>query len=68
MLHFPEDNTFVHEHRMEVILSRMDIQRPKIKYFVKLNTLKLNGREKALFTMLILAAPGEILCNVLVFN
>ncbi|XP_033629696.1 peroxisome proliferator-activated receptor delta-like [Asterias rubens] len=59
VLHFPEDNTFVHEHRMEVILSRMDIQRPKIKYFVKLNTLKLNGREKALFTMLILAAPDR---------
>ncbi|XP_038049186.1 peroxisome proliferator-activated receptor delta-like [Patiria miniata] len=59
IIHFPENNTYVQEQRMEQICMRMEIQQPKIKYITRLNALKLSGREKALFTLLILMAPDR---------
>ncbi|XP_022112223.1 peroxisome proliferator-activated receptor gamma-like [Acanthaster planci] len=59
IIQFPEDNTFVQEQRMEEICTRMDIQSPSFTYITRFNALKLIGREKALFTLLILVAPDR---------
>ncbi len=58
LLHFPEDNTYSTNLWECVKLAKRDLIIAKKRFFMKYNEQNLTDSEKALFSLLIITAPG----------